>query len=44
MKDISGGVGLIVEVTTDNKNRSASEIRSFFEGWRQSCRSRSTGL
>ena len=27
-----GGVGLIVEVTTDNKNRSASEIRStFFE-------------
>lgn len=25
-----GGVGLIVEVTTDNKNRSASEIRSTF--------------
>ena len=23
-----GGVGLIVEVTTDNKNRSASEVRS----------------
>ena len=26
----SGGVGLIVEVTTDNKNRSASEVRSTF--------------
>ena len=25
-----GGVGLIVEVTTDNKNRSASEVRSTF--------------
>ena len=25
-----GGVGLIVEVTTDNKNRSASEIRKYF--------------
>ena len=25
-----GGVGLIVEVTTDNKNRSASEVRSSF--------------
>lgn len=25
-----GGVGIIVEVTTDNKNRSASEIRSTF--------------
>ena len=25
-----GGVGLIVEVTTDNKNRSASEVRSAF--------------
>ena len=25
-----GGIGLIVEVTTDNKNRSASEIRSAF--------------
>ena len=25
-----GGIGLIVEVTTDNKNRSASEIRSTF--------------
>ena len=24
----AGGVGLIVEVTTDNKNRSASEVRS----------------
>lgn len=26
----SGGVGVIVEVTTDNKNRSASEVRSIF--------------
>ena len=26
----TGGVGLIVEVTTDNKNRSASEVRSTF--------------
>ncbi len=25
-----GGIGLIVEVTTDNKNRSASEVRSIF--------------
>ena len=25
-----GGVGLMVEVTTDNKNRSASEVRSTF--------------
>lgn len=25
-----GGVGIIVEVTTDNKNRSASEVRSMF--------------
>ncbi len=25
-----GGVGLLVEVTTDNKNRSASEVRSIF--------------
>lgn len=25
-----GGVGVIVEVTTDNKNRSASEVRSIF--------------
>ncbi len=25
-----GGIGLIVEVTTDNKNRSASEVRSTF--------------
>lgn len=25
-----GGVGVIVEVTTDNKNRSASEVRSMF--------------
>ena len=25
-----GGVGLIIEVTTDNKNRSASEVRSTF--------------
>ena len=25
-----GGVGIIVEVTTDNKNRSASEVRSYF--------------
>lgn len=25
-----GGVGLVVEVTTDNKNRSASEVRSIF--------------
>lgn len=25
-----GGVGIIVEVTTDNKNRSASEVRSIF--------------
>ena len=25
-----GGVGLIVEVTTDNKNRSASEIQALF--------------
>jgi len=26
----AGGIGLIVEVTTDNKNRSASEVRSTF--------------
>ena len=25
-----GGVGLIVEVTTDNKNRSASEVQKYF--------------
>ena len=25
-----GGIGIIVEVTTDNKNRSASEVRSIF--------------
>ena len=25
-----GGVGLIVEVTTDNKNRSASEVAALF--------------
>ena len=24
----AGGVGIIVEITTDNKNRSASEVRS----------------
>ncbi|MDR1665682.1 MAG: YebC/PmpR family DNA-binding transcriptional regulator [Puniceicoccales bacterium] len=28
-----GGVGIIVEVTTDNKNRTASEIRSTFTKW-----------
>ena len=27
---VPGGVGLMVEVTTDNKNRSASEVRSTF--------------